>query len=851
MIPVRLTLRNFLSYGEAPETIEFDGIHVACLCGQNGNGKSALLDAITWSLWGQARSNSADDLVRLNQTSMQVELEFLLDGQHFRVIRKRNRGKNSASDLQFQMRQSDGQWRALTGQGVRGTQERITQILRMDYETFINSAFILQGRADEFARKTPGDRKRILGEILSLSVYDQLYDSARARRSEALMRVNALEAQLTQLERDYARLPDLETQVAKLTSEQALLQLELEKFRATLQGVLVEKTRLDARRKERDDLLRRLQRAEGELGSLRQQLATTQRKVDGCKALLAKAGEIRTQAQELAAVSHERDGMAARLGDLRLLEQQQNLLERQLQEARSALDTKLQLARQRVRELRAQVEHLPTVVRDLEDLERQVTALDRLAEERGALQAKLQELAAERAAAEADERRAGEDLVKADERFGLLKGAQAICPLCEGELPESKRKELGWKLKEERNGLKEAQASAIQRQADAKRIDAVTRKALQDLEGKLKTGQLMRDRLAQARQKHLQLEEAGNELTPTLELAESLEQLLTQDDFEPERRESLAAVRKQVGAVGYDQSRHESLAKRAQQLAGAERNLHLLEQAEAALPEEQRQAETLTEAIRAREEAIAEDRAARAEADRDLTRLPEVEAQAKTLEGRVAQSERTEAEMRQRLGAAAEARQRCSELGEIIDDKKKEREVSARDQALYEELAKAFGRNGIQALIIENAIPEIETETNALLARMSENALSVRLNTQRELKSGAQSETLEIEISDGMGPRKYELYSGGEAFRVNFALRIALSKLLARRAGARLETLVIDEGFGSQDSDGRQRLVEAINAVQDDFAKILVITHIDELKEVFPTRIEVSKGMAGSTVVVY
>lgn len=851
MIPVRLTLRNFLSYGESVEPIEFDGIHVACLCGQNGNGKSALLDAITWALWGQARSNAADDLVRLGQASMQVELEFLLDGQHFRVIRKRNRGKNSQSDLQFQMRQSDGQWRALTGQGVRGTQERITQILRMDYETFINSAFILQGRADEFARKTPGDRKRILGEILSLSVYDELCDSARARRAEALMRVNALEAQITQFEREHARLPELEAQVARLTAEQTHLQLEVEKNRAALQGILVEKARLDGRRKERDDLLRRLQRAEAELGSLRQQLAGAQRKVEACKALIARAGEVRARAQELDAVTRERDGMTARLGDLRLLEQQQHQLERQIQEARYALETKLQLARQRVRELRAQVEHLPAVQRDLEDLERQVAALDRLAEERGALQAKLQELAAERAAAEADERRATEDLEKADERFGLLKGAQAICPLCEGELPESKRKELGWKLREEKTALKEAQGAAIQRQADAKRADAATRRALHDLEGKLKTGQLMRDRLAQARQKHLQLEEAAKELPPAEAWAAELEEQLRQDAFEPERREALAAVKKQIQAVGYDRSRHDQLSSRAQQLAGAERELHSLEQAEAILPEEQRQVETLSDAIRAREEGIAEDRAARAEADRDLTRLPDVEGQAKALESRVAQAERTEAEMRQRLGAATEALQRCTELAAVIDEKKKEREAAARDQALYEELAKAFGRNGIQALIIENALPEIEAETNALLARMGDNPLSVRLNTQRELKSGAQAETLEIEISDGLGARKYELYSGGEAFRVNFALRIALSKLLARRAGARLETLVIDEGFGSQDMDGRTRLVEAITAVQDDFAKILVITHIDELKDVFPTRIEVTKGMTGSQVAVY
>ena len=112
-------------------------------------------------------------------------------------------------------------------------------------------------------------------------------------------------------------------------------------------------------------------------------------------------------------------------------------------------------------------------------------------------------------------------------------------------------------------------------------------------------------------------------------------------------------------------------------------------------------------------------------------------------------------------------------------------------------------------------------------------------------------ETLEIQISDGIGQRDYEMFSGGEAFRVNFAIRLALSEILAKRAGARLQTLVIDEGFGSQDAQGRQRLVEAINLVKQDFAKILVITHIDELKDFFPNRIEVEKTGRGSTVQVY
>jgi exonuclease SbcC len=92
------------------------------------------------------------------------------------------------------------------------------------------------------------------------------------------------------------------------------------------------------------------------------------------------------------------------------------------------------------------------------------------------------------------------------------------------------------------------------------------------------------------------------------------------------------------------------------------------------------------------------------------------------------------------------------------------------------------------------------------------------------------------------------MYSGGEAFRINFAVRVALSQLLARRAGAHLSTLFIDEGFGTQDEDGRNKLIDAINAVQDDFELILAITHIEELRDAFPVHIALEKTADGSHI---
>ncbi|MHA1280265.1 MAG: SbcC/MukB-like Walker B domain-containing protein, partial [Candidatus Helarchaeota archaeon] len=178
-----------------------------------------------------------------------------------------------------------------------------------------------------------------------------------------------------------------------------------------------------------------------------------------------------------------------------------------------------------------------------------------------------------------------------------------------------------------------------------------------------------------------------------------------------------------------------------------------------------------------------------------------------------------------------------------------EREQATQRIADLRQLERAFGKDGVPALLIEQALPEIEKTTNDLLSRLTNGRMSFKFQTQRDYKDinrEDKKETLDMVISDTVGIRDYEMFSGGEAFRINFSIRLALSEVLARRAGARLQTLVIDEGFGSQDAQGRQRLVEAINMVRDDFEKILVITHLEELKEAFPTRIEVEKTQEGS-----
>jgi exonuclease SbcC len=202
----------------------------------------------------------------------------------------------------------------------------------------------------------------------------------------------------------------------------------------------------------------------------------------------------------------------------------------------------------------------------------------------------------------------------------------------------------------------------------------------------------------------------------------------------------------------------------------------------------------------------------------------------------------------ERVGGARQILAALDEIARHGGERRAELEAARRALSAFEELREAFGKRGVPTMVIETAVPEVEREANRLLGEMSGGRMRLRMETQRETKTGEARDTLEIKISDELGTRAYEMYSGGEAFRINFAIRIALSKLLARRAGARLRALFIDEGFGTQDAAGRERLISAIQSVQNDFDRILVITHLDELRDAFPARIEVTKTPGGSQV---
>jgi exonuclease SbcC len=327
---------------------------------------------------------------------------------------------------------------------------------------------------------------------------------------------------------------------------------------------------------------------------------------------------------------------------------------------------------------------------------------------------------------------------------------------------------------------------------------------------------------------------------------ERLAAALAAGDFAAEAQDALSLLGRQLAALAYDADAHAALRQEQATLEPWEARHRELERAREGLPREEEIMRSLQAEAAQWSERLADDEA-RAEALR--VGLGDSEALAEQLRVTDAEVQALDAavtKVSQDLGAARRNLEYLNfQQGEHNRLAGLRTELLA-ERAIYGELALAFGKKGIQAMIIETAIPDIEREANALLARMTDNRMHLKLETQRDTQKGDTIETLEIKVADELGTRGYELFSGGEAYRINFALRIALSKLAASRAGARLQTLIVDEGFGTQDADGLERLVEAIRAIQDDFEHVLVITHVAEMKEAFPVRIEVRKTARGS-----
>jgi exonuclease SbcC len=329
---------------------------------------------------------------------------------------------------------------------------------------------------------------------------------------------------------------------------------------------------------------------------------------------------------------------------------------------------------------------------------------------------------------------------------------------------------------------------------------------------------------------------------------QTLQKSLSEEDYAPNERTQIRQLDEQLAEFPYDRAEHQRLKQELAKLLPLVDKLKDVDQAIGEKPELAKELAALTDKITSRHAQSTELQQSIAAWSARISNIPEMQQRCQDAEQHLEDADKTLQQIERESILLESQLQQLEQQLATFEKKQSQLTALIAETNDYMLLAEAFGKKGIQAVIIENAVPEIESEANRILSRLSENQMHVALITQQRTKQGNVTETLEIVIADQVGTRAYELYSGGEAFKINFAIRLALSRLLARRAGAKLQSLIIDEGFGSQDEASRGRLVNAINAIRSDFARILIVTHIAEIKDLFPVQIQVQKDNGVSSI---
>ena len=967
MIPKRLTLINFLSYRDV--TLDFEGLHVACICGPNGAGKSSLLEAMAWAVWGHSRVVTDDDVIHIGTKEVKVDFVFEHQGQIYRILRGRRRRQGSL--LEFQVQTPNG-FRSLTQRGMRATQQLILQHLKVDYETFIHSAYLRQGRADEFMLKRPNERKQILADLLKLSQYDRLVERARERSRDYEAEIKVLKLALAQAEEQLAERSaiagqhhSLQEQVTDIQQKQKAIQRQREHLLQQQQQRQQQQQLLQTTRQQ----LSHFQQTQGQLSS---ELQYLQQQCQSLQTELDAATEIETGYEQLQQLQHLEEDYAQRFQEFQQMQTQQIHLQSQRQEYRGSLQTaisqaqskltsleetieelrqsygqrknveatlqQLQIARQHLQlldqrqidvtplqqrrqqvhtclkqasaRLEARLEAInqtqatltiqqrPGLHQTLANVQHQITYL----EQRRAYQAQIRQKGQERrdfmAALQTEQRQNEERLIQLDQRLILLSQPDANCPLCDQPLKEHGLQIMA-QLQKERDNLQQRIWVIREQLTTSEREIQVLRQEYRDLDTELEQyGSILQEHGALQAQLNSSTE-AMTQLEALEQERQHLEQCLDSEDYAADLQQEYQRLNQQLRDLEYDERDHALARNQVEKLRWAEfkqaelaqvgrRLEHLLAEQPAAekkldelrsqlqqfdqhplpellqietelaildyCPEQHQQLRTQLHSLQpwqlryqtlqqakailpGLEQRLHQLMAAQAEqqkqcdalrqqiAETELALLQDVTDQIQQLDVTITQLQSQREEQLSQLGRLDQQLLQLDTLQLHVDQQRQQLHSRQHQLTVHQELQQAFGKNGIQALMIENLLPQLEAETNRILGRLSAHQLHLQFVTQR---SGRKKliDTLNILIADNQGTRAYETYSGGEAFRVNFAIRLALARLLAQRSGLALQMLIIDEGFGTQDQAGCDRLVAAINAIAPDFACILTVTHM-------------------------
>ena len=178
MRPIRLEIRGFTAFRE-PQVVDFDGLDLFAITGPTGSGKSSILDALTFALYGRAErvGDGVRQLVSQGQPRAAVVLEFEAGGERYRVARSVTadaQDEDPASSAPTRRPSRAGARPATAPTGSATPTRTLERLVGLDYAGFTRAVLLPQGRFAEFLAGDAKTRREILADLLDLGLFERI-----------------------------------------------------------------------------------------------------------------------------------------------------------------------------------------------------------------------------------------------------------------------------------------------------------------------------------------------------------------------------------------------------------------------------------------------------------------------------------------------------------------------------------------------------------------------------------------------------------------------------------------------------------------------------------------------------
>jgi exonuclease SbcC len=850
MRPIRLELKGFTSFRDRAE-LDFSQLDVFAISGATGSGKSSLLDAMTYALYGRVErvDNQVRQLISQGQPRMAVTLEYEVGPDRYRVTRSTPARGNTR--IMLERRGADGEW-AQAGEGsdrVRDAERMIARTIGMSYDGFTRSVLLPQGKFQEFLVGDATKRREILTELLGLSLFRRMAELAGAIARKAGDRAGWT---TELLEREFS---DATPEGLKLARAAAREAERREKALAEAAKQVIE-------------ILARWQAMMHSIEELRACAREAARVADGSR---AGADELATLIGPLEAALEATKNCASAS---KTAEEAQGRAQAALLEAEATTGSLQELTDGRLK-----AHTLAELVRDRQAKQARRdaahTARTGLAEALAEAETALVSMSAVLVEREADVHAADvalEDARHADLVAAVSAGVRAgdPCPVCGLPLERAPRKSAAGGLGKATKSLAAArkaqelarkEAAQAERSVDSARLEleasstederlaaglAEVASRIAEEDGRLRT--LLGDTLPEdpaaavdERIAHLQqLDRAERDAARAA--ADATQSLLK---AEQDRHRIAGLMDRHRDRLNLD---HQPLFDRAARAIGkTAAPIKLPPPPEASDPSAlQRYADKLAGALEAFALRLGAEVEARSEVEGDLLqeaadRVGDLAGPAPTLE---ALALAVDASCRTATVDVATTAQRAADLEDRLERKKQlgdEAEQLDGRARLFRALAQELRADKLIAFLQAEALQVLAAAGSERLASLSDGRYRLLCR---------EDEFLVVDTWNGDEERSVRTLSGGETFLASLSLALALAdqvRSLSTTDRARLDSLFLDEGFGTLDQESLGIVVEAIEQLAGDGRLVGVITHVADLAEQFP-RIEVEKSRRGSTL---